>query len=125
MTTSTFVLTPGLAFFVARGVGLGAEITVNSLSVGSAKASSVVMGPKVTAALGPRGSRGYFLAEAGIGLMTGTGNLKGDRLWFGGGYLPVLGGSLGMPIRLAVNIDHIGMSRLTTLRVGLGLCGLL
>lgn len=123
---TTLTLSPDFTYFVYRGIGVGLELAVQSTSMGGGSAfTTSVFGPKLTGAFGPEEGTSFFLLEAGVAFTGATGSSGGERTVFGIGYLPVIGGHLGLPVRLRLLVDRVGEARQATWQFGVGFSGML
>ena len=128
VTTTNLTIAPSLAYFVLRGFGIGLDLSLYTLTTGSVSATSSAIGPKAVLVLGPRGGSSFFLGEASIALtdleVGSDAETTGRRTTISIGFLPVVGGNLGIPFKLSVLFDAIGEVETTTWQLGMGLTGL-
>ncbi len=122
--SSSLGLTPTVAYFVTRGVALGGDLTVNLLSVGGYTSTTVAIGPKATFALGPRASSVFFVGELGLAVASFGSDATGTRTTFAVGFLPVILGHIGIPIKLFLLVDDMGAASITTWQFGVSLLGM-
>jgi len=122
---STITLTPSVAYFVTRGIALGGDIMLASASTSGVSSTSTAIGPKVSFALGPSGSSSFFIGEVGLAFATFGSEVTGTRTSFAIGYLPVVVGHLGIPIKLTLFIDDMGAISTTNWLLSLSLYGML
>ncbi len=122
VTSTTLSITPGISYFVARGIGLGGELNVASTAVGGNSNSTTFLGLKATGAFGPKDSRLFMLAEFGLGTVGSGGSTT--RTTLGIGVLPVAASHLGVPLKLALHLDRTGGATLSTWLLSVGMCAL-
>lgn len=129
-TSSIISLTPQIGYFLARGIAVGGEINLTSVSFGEMRQNTVAFGPKILFAIGSQKSSGFFLGEVSLsyssGIAQGSNVIPGSgtRTSFAIGYLPFINNHLCIPIKLSLFIDKIDNVSATHWVFSIGLYGI-
>jgi len=122
--SSNLALMPYLSYFVARSIALGGELTISKNTQGEFTNSFVALGPKIWFVLGASEGYNFFLGEIGLAWASFGKDVTGTRTSFGVGYLPVIAGFIGVPIKVSFLIDDMGAISTNSWLISVGLCGL-
>jgi hypothetical protein len=121
---SDLILMPYFSYFVVRSIAVGGELTISRNKTGEFTNSFFALGPKVWFVLGASEGYNFFLGEIGLAWASFGKDVTGTRTSFGVGYLPVIGGYIGIPIKVSFLIDDAGGVSTNSWLISIGLCGL-
>jgi hypothetical protein len=129
---SVLTLAPAVGVFVVRGLALGAEVAHASHFGASSYYGQTTVVPMLIVMQGNPGGSFFFNGALGFGLSHtrysssfGSGSNSATRLVAYVGVMPVIGGHLGVPVRLRANYDHYSDNNALTTEVMVGLAGIL
>jgi hypothetical protein len=142
---NTFIFVPNIVLFAMQNLGLGFDMSYNTISENNASSTTLGIGPKILFLGGDPKRSMYFFAGAGMNYITTNDNYtwhdywgashyveiktSGTRFKFSMGVIPVVKDHLGFPLEVGILIDNItGNNNSASGRVlfmGVGLTGFL
>ena len=131
-TLTTITLAPNAIFFVAKGFGLGFDMSLSYLSADNSSITQIAIGPKLVGAFGSAQSTVYPYLGFGVDYLSastsgGSASNTGSLIKGGLGIMVKIGEHLGLPVELGITVQNTESSKeaLVTYSLGIGLAGLL